>query len=231
MKNLRSLLRLWSFKGKWQWFHDFDFDPICATIGFFWGILPTNCQEVTLRPQKGTSYRSVHLFLHSLPFFPIPQNPMLCSGPDTPLKVPPAVERSAPQYVVPRVHPTQHPKRHLGRIGHFCTAHGKAPLYFTMGRPFPPKKLPVGWTGSLCPPKSKTQTISSRDVKFFLNIRSSFATIWILVKVQKWPWQCCIVKVTAWNAVWHTVQAIHIIFPAGHWETMHNTSAAASYTT
>jgi len=37
----------------------------------------------------------------------------------------------------------------------------------------------------------------SRDVKFgFLNIQSSFATIWILFEVQKWLWWCCIVTAT-----------------------------------
>jgi len=39
-------------------------------------------------------------------------------------------------------HPTPHPKRHLDRFGCFRTAHGKEPLYFTMGRPFPLKIAP-----------------------------------------------------------------------------------------
>jgi len=41
------------------------------------------------------------------------------------------------KYVVPWVHPTQHPKRHLDRFSRFCTAHGRKSLYFTMSAPFP----------------------------------------------------------------------------------------------
>ena len=34
------------------------------------------------------------------------------------------------------------PKRHLDWFSHFCTAHGRASLYFTVGRPFPFKTAP-----------------------------------------------------------------------------------------
>jgi len=44
--------------------------------------------------------------------------------------------------------PNLHPKRHLGRLSRFCTAHGIKSLYFTMGAPFPlkttPAPLPMG---------------------------------------------------------------------------------------
>jgi len=62
---------------------------------------------------------------------PIPRNPILCNGLDTPLKVPLPAEVSAlgPIYsMVPWVHPTQHLKRHLDRFSRFCTAHGRASL-------------------------------------------------------------------------------------------------------
>jgi len=36
------------------------------------------------------------------------------------------------------------------------------------------------------------------------------------------PRQCWIVKATAWTVVRRTLQAVHIIFPAGHLETTHN---------
>jgi len=45
-------------------------------------------------------------------------------------------------YMLPCVHPSPHPKRHLDRFSCFCTAHGIESLYFTMGRPFP-SKLPL----------------------------------------------------------------------------------------
>jgi len=40
-------------------------------------------------------------------------------------------------------HPSPHPKRHLDRFSHFCTAHGRESRYFTMGRPFPLKIAPL----------------------------------------------------------------------------------------
>jgi len=62
---------------------------------------------VTSRRPKGTffaearhrtcrSLRSVHPFLHSSPFYHIPQNHLLCDGPDTPLKSFPSTGASAP---------------------------------------------------------------------------------------------------------------------------------------
>jgi len=39
------------------------------------------------------------------------------------------------------------PKRHLKHFSHFCTTHGRASLYFTMGRPSP-SKLPLPMRGS-----------------------------------------------------------------------------------
>ena len=47
--------------------------------------------------------------------------------------------------MLPCAHPSPNPKRHLDRSSRFCTAHGRASLYFTMGRSFPSKlPLPVG---------------------------------------------------------------------------------------
>jgi len=58
---------------------------------------------------------------------------------------------------------------------HFCTDDCRVSLYFTLGRPFPPSKLPfpMGGSGphlihgSLGPPISSTQT-ASRSVQSFL---------------------------------------------------------------
>jgi len=47
-------------------------------------------------------------------------------------------------------HPSLQPKWHLNRFSHFCTAHGRVSLYFTMDRPFPHSKLPLP-TGDLDP--------------------------------------------------------------------------------
>jgi len=43
----------------------------------------------------------------------------------------------------PWAHPSPHPKRHLDRFIHFCTAHSSDSLYFTMGCPFSLSKLPI----------------------------------------------------------------------------------------
>jgi len=48
-------------------------------------------------------------------------------------------------------HSSPNPKRHLHRFSRFCTAHGRASLYFTMDRPFPLKIAPSHreiWTPS-----------------------------------------------------------------------------------
>jgi len=44
--------------------------------------------------------------------------------------------------MLPWAYQSPQPKWHLNRFGNFCTAHGRESLYFTMGRPFPPSKLP-----------------------------------------------------------------------------------------
>ena len=46
-------------------------------------------------------------------------------------------------------HPNPQPKRHLDRFRCFCTVHGRASLYFAMGRPLP-SKLPIAM-GNLDP--------------------------------------------------------------------------------
>jgi len=43
----------------------------------------------------------------------------------------------------PWSHRNPNPKRHLEHFSHFCTAHGRASLYFTVGRTFPlPQNCP-----------------------------------------------------------------------------------------
>jgi len=39
--------------------------------------------------------------------------------------------------VLPSAHPNPQPKRQIDRFSHFCTAHGRKSLCFTMGDPFP----------------------------------------------------------------------------------------------
>jgi len=50
---------------------------------------------------------------------------------------------ATPSNTVPRTHQTQHHKLHLNQYSHFCTAHGKEFLYFTIGHSFSPSKLPL----------------------------------------------------------------------------------------
>jgi len=45
-------------------------------------------------------------------------------------------------YMILWAQPSRQPKRHLNQFSHFCTAQGTVSLYFTMGRPFSPSKLP-----------------------------------------------------------------------------------------
>jgi len=45
--------------------------------------------------------------------------------------------------MVPLAHLSPEPKWHLDWFSHFCAAHGRASLYFAMGRPFPSSKLPI----------------------------------------------------------------------------------------
>ena len=67
------------------------------------------------------------------------------------------------------------PKWHLDRFSHFGTGDHRVCLYFTIGRPFPPSKLPLPMGdpdphlihGSLGSPKSSTQ-MASRLVQPFL---------------------------------------------------------------
>jgi len=47
-----------------------------------------------------------------------------------------------PRLILAWAHPTEHPKRHLDRFNHICSAHGRQSLYFIMGRPFPLKIAP-----------------------------------------------------------------------------------------
>jgi len=70
-------------------------------------------------------------------------------------------------HMIPLGHPSPQPKRHLNRFRRFCTDDRRVSLYFTMGRPFPPRNcfFPWGiWTPSntwhLGPPESLTQTAS-----------------------------------------------------------------------
>ena len=86
-------------------------------------------------------------------------------------------------HMVPWAHPTYHPKWHLERVSHLCTAHDRQSLYFTMGLPSPEIAHSYGDLDShlihcsMGLPESTTQT-SSRLVQPFL--RSSRHSIPIL---------------------------------------------------
>jgi len=79
------------------------------------------------------------------------------------------------QYMVPWANPSPQPKRYLDVFSRFCTDDRRVSLYFTMGRPFPPLKLPLSMGdlnphlihGPLGPLTSSTQT-ASRSVQPFL---------------------------------------------------------------
>jgi len=53
-------------------------------------------------------------------------------------------------------------KSHLDRFSHFCTAHGRKSLYFTIGRPSPPLKTASSHRGSGHP--SNTRFLQSTRV-------------------------------------------------------------------
>jgi len=46
-------------------------------------------------------------------------------------------------YMAPWAHSNHQPKSHLNQFSNFCTDDRRVSLYFTMGRPFPPSKLPL----------------------------------------------------------------------------------------
>ena len=79
------------------------------------------------------------------------------------------------QHMIPTAHPSPQPKRHPYRFSRLCTDDCRVSLYFTMGRPFSPKKLPLPMGGSgphlihgsPGPPKSSTQK-AARSVQPFL---------------------------------------------------------------
>ena len=50
--------------------------------------------------------------------------------------------------MVPWVHQSPQPKRHLDRFSRFWTDDCRVSLKFTMGFPFPPKNCPFPWGGS-----------------------------------------------------------------------------------
>jgi len=52
------------------------------------------------------------------------------------------------QHMIPTAHPSPQPKRHPYRFSHLCTDDRRVSLYFTMGRPFSPKNLPLPMGGS-----------------------------------------------------------------------------------
>jgi len=55
------------------------------------------------------------------------------------------------QHMIPTAHPSPKPKRHPYRFSRLCTHERRVSLYFTMGRPFSPKKLPLPMGGSGLP--------------------------------------------------------------------------------
>ena len=82
-------------------------------------------------------------------------------------KIAPSHGRSGPIYfVILWAFPRSQLKRHNDRFSRFHTGDHRVSLYFTMGRPFPPSKLPLPMGGSgphvihgsPDPPKSSTQT-------------------------------------------------------------------------
>jgi len=80
--------------------------------------------------------RSVQPFLHSSRQIlynrcPFPQNCPFLWGIWT------------PSNTIPRAHPSPQSKRHLDWFSRFCTDDHRVFLYFTMGRSFPPSKLPL----------------------------------------------------------------------------------------
>jgi len=83
-----------------------------------------------------------------------------------------------PYSTIPMPHPSPQPK--LYRFSHYCRAHRRVSLYFTMGRPFPPQNCPFPWgdlephliRGSLGPHESTTQTASLLVQPFFAGLTS-----------------------------------------------------------
>jgi len=95
------------------------------------------------------------------------------------------------QYMVPWAHPSPQPKRHLNQFGHFCTAHGRRSLYFTVGAHFPEKlPLTMGRSGRhiihhYLGPFIPTTQMASVSVQLFLH--SSPQSVHILYNGRPFP--------------------------------------------
>jgi len=93
-------------------------------------------------------------------------------------------------------HPSTNPKRHLDRFSRFCTARGRASLYFTMDCQFPPQNCQFPWgnpdphltNDSLGPLEPKTQTKSQLLQPF---LHSSLQSVPILHHGPPLPPQNC----------------------------------------
>ena len=70
------------------------------------------------------SWQTLTILYNGPPLFQLKNCPFLW-GIWTPVK-----------YVVPLAHLSPQPKQNVDRLSHFCTAHCRMSLYFTMGRPF-----------------------------------------------------------------------------------------------
>ena len=131
------------------------------------------------------SLRSVHLFLHSSPFYltPLKSYALRCLsiGQTTPNNAPCRGGICAPTWhMVPQTYPTQHPKRDLDWFRCFYTAHGRVITAYN-GQPLSSLKIaPSHWGpnlihGSLGSPESKTQT-ALRSSQPFLQGSQSWNT-------------------------------------------------------
>jgi len=79
--------------------------------------------------------------------------------------------------VLPLAYLSPQPKRQINRVSHFCTAHSRKSLYFTMVHPFPPKLLlrkgdlePHLTNDSLGPFEPTTQMASRLVQPFFVQM-------------------------------------------------------------
>jgi len=86
----------------------------------------------------------------------------------TPLKIAPSNGGFGPHHLIydswahPRAHLSPQYKQHLDRFSHFCTAHCRVSLRFTISHPFPPQNCPFQW-GDVDPP-SNTQFLGPTNI-------------------------------------------------------------------
>jgi len=109
------------------------------------------------------------------------------------------------------------PRQHLDRLNRFCTAHDRASLYFTMGRPFPLKiapsheGIPHLTHESLGVSEPTTQTVSRMDQPFLHSSAQSVPILYNGPPLLVFAWLTTVTDRPTYQAIWSvTIGRIYV---------------------